>query len=155
MGGFTEIFLRDKSIENIRKQNAKLKAIGVTKMSFYSDDDIQKEWDAFQNYEGAFPEHLFPRAEIKTFEDFKRYWSPKALGEVYCPQTGSLTFDCYFGRTSKRQMNLLRKYLMGYDEGLRCNINLIEKVEGSFSTFVERGKFTKLETQLLKENSLN
>ena len=155
MGGFTEIFLRDKSIENIRKQNARLKAIGVTKMRFYSDDDIQKEWEAFQNYEGVFPEHSFPRAKIKTFEDFKRYWSPQALGEVFCPQTGSLTFDCYFGRTSKRQMNLLRKYLMGYDESLRCNINLIEKVKGSFSTFVERGKFTKLEIQLLKEKGLN
>ena len=154
MGGFTEIYLRDKSIENIRKQNEKLKAIGVTKMSFYSEDDIQKEWEAFQKNDGVFPEHLFPRDKIKTFQDFKRYWSPEALGACFVPYSGSLVFDCYFGRTSKRQMNLLRKYLMGYDENLKCNIHLIEKVSGSFSTFVERGKFTKLETQILKENNL-
>ena len=152
MGGFTQIYLRDKSIENIRKQNAKLKEMGIVKMNFYSDDDINIEWEAYKNRNGAFPEHQFPIG-IKTFEDFKQYWSPEALGEVFCPQTGSLTFDCYFGRTSKRQMNLLRKYLMGYDENLRCNINLIEKVSGSFSTFVERGGFTKLEIQMLKERN--
>ena len=152
MGGFTQIYLRDKSIENIRKQNAKLKEMGIVKMNFYSDDDINIEWEAYKNRNGAFPEHLFPIG-IKTFEEFKVYWSPEALGEVFCPQTGSLTFDSYFGRTSKRQMNLLRKYLMGYDENLRCNINLIEKVSGSFSTFVERGGFTKLEIQMLKERN--
>lgn len=153
MGGFTEIFLRDTSIENIRKQNAKLKALGVIDIHFYSEDDILIEWNAYKNGEGAFPEHSFPRG-IKTFEEFKKYWSPEALGVVFCPRTGSLTFDCYFGRTSKRQMNLLRKYLMGYDENLHCNINLIAKVRGSFSTFVERGRFTKLETQILKEQNL-
>lgn len=155
MGGFTSITLKDKSIENIRKQNAKLKAIGVTKMSFYSDDDIEKEWEAFKKFEGVFPEHSFPRDKIKTFNDFKRYWSTEALGEVFCPHTGSLTFDCYFGRTSKRQMNLLRKYLMGYDnDSFICNIHLIERVKGSFSTFVERGGFTKLEVRILEELKL-
>ena len=153
MGGFTEIFLRDKSIENIRKQNAELKKLGVTKMSFYSDDNIMVEWNAYQNGEGVFPEHSFPRG-IKTFEEFKRYWSPEALGEVFCPQTGSLTFDCYFGRTSKRQMKLLRKYLTNFDENLNWNLNKIEKVKGSFSTFVERGGFTRLEIEALKEKNL-
>ena len=155
MGGFTEIFLRDKSIENIRKQNARLKAIGVSKMYFYSDDNIQKEWEAFKKNEGVFPEHLFPREKIKTFDDFKRYWSPKALGSCFVPYNGSLTFDCYFGRTSKRQMKLLRKYLMDYDfETSRFNIDLIENVSGSFSTFVERGGFTKLDQQMLKDRKL-
>lgn len=150
MGGFTKIFLRDKSIENIRKQNAKLKDLGVTKMHFYSDDDVQFEWQAYQTGEGEFPEHSFPR-DIKTFEEFKKYWSPQALGEVFCPHTGSLTFDCYFGRTSKRQMKLLRKYLMDIDENLRFNIDLIEKVGGSFSTFVERGGFSRLDIKMLEE----
>ena len=69
MGGFTEIFLRDKSIENIREQNNKLKAIGVTKMNFYSDDDIKLEWKAFKNGEGEFSEKFFPRDKIKTYSD--------------------------------------------------------------------------------------
>lgn len=149
MGGFTEIFLRDKSIENIREQNKKLKAIGVTKMSFYSDDDIKLEWEAFKNGEGVFSENFFPRDKIKTYSDFKKYWSPKALGSCFCPHTGSLNFDCYFGRTSKRQMKLLRKFLMDID-----TTKEIEKVSGSFSTFVERGGFTRLECQILKERNL-
>jgi hypothetical protein len=155
MGGFTEIYLRDKSIDNIREQNKKLKAIGVTKMNFYSDDDVRFEWEAFKNSKGVFPEHLFPKDKIKTYSDFKRFWSPKALGSCFCPNTGSLIFDCYFGRTSKRQMKLLRKYLMDYDFKIsKFNIDLIEKTSGSFSTFVERGGFTKLDQEMLKDRKL-
>ena len=50
MGGFTEVYLRDKSKENIAKHNAKLKEYGVRKsLRFYSEDDIQFEFDGFKD----------------------------------------------------------------------------------------------------------
>jgi hypothetical protein len=144
MGGFTEIFLKNKSLENIREQNTKLKEFGIKQIHFYSIDDIHIEYEVFKKNEGVFPEHFFPREKINSFNDFTKYWSTEALGACFVPHNGSLTFDCYFGRTSYRQMNLLRKYLMK-------NINEIDKVSGSFSTFVERGSFTKKEINQLKE----
>ena len=144
MGGFTKIFLRDSSIENIRKQNEKLKEYKVARRyHFYSDDDIAMEYHYFQKNEGYFPKDQFPKNEINSFEDFKRYWSPVTLGEVFVPHNGCLIFDCYYGRTSKRAMRNIGKYL--YD-----NADQIKKVGGSFTTFMERG-MTKKEQKYFNE----
>jgi len=143
MGGFTSIYLKDTSINNIRKQNEKLREYGVAKKyHFYSDDDIRFEYEAFKNGEGIFPADQFPRDLINTFKDFKKYWSPKALGRIFCPDTGSLNFDCYFGRTSKRAMRNMGKYVYDHAED-------IKKVSGSFTTFIERG-MTKREREYIE-----
>lgn len=158
MGGFTEIRLKDCSQENIDEQNKKLEELKAPKWCrFYSEKDIEFEYDAFINGVGEFPEHLFPRHKINSYEDFKKYWSPQALGEVFVPYFGTLTFDCYFGRTSKRVMNIIGKYLVE-------NSDQINFVEGSFSTFVERSGLSKKDqeyiiildkTGLARENAYN
>lgn len=147
MGGFTEIFLKNRGAENISKQNELLREYGVPKKyKFYSDEDRMKEYIAFKRGEGVFPEHLFPRDKINSFNDFKKYWSPEAIGSCFCPHNGTLTFDCYFGRTSKRAMRSIGKYLA-------ANHSQIEKVEGSFDTFMERG-MTKKEIEQIKKSEI-
>lgn len=133
MGGFTVIYLKDRSEENIKEQNRRLELLKVPKKHrFYSIKDVEFEFNGFMKNKGEFPEHLFPRDQIKTFEDFKRFWSPIAVGEIFVSYTGSLGFDCYFGRTSKHAMRQIGKYIGE-------NANEILAVSGSFSTFMERG----------------
>ena len=100
MGGFTHIKLKDCSIQNIAAHNTKLAIHNVPKKyHFYSELDVIAEYEYFKATIGVFPEHSFPKDKINSLEDFKRYWSPKALGIVFVPESGMLTFDCYFGRT--------------------------------------------------------
>lgn len=142
MGGFTTILLKDCSEKNIHAHNARLQLCGVPKKyRFYSIQDIILEYEYFKAHEGVFPEDQFPRDKIHSLEDFRKYWSPRALGEVFCPKIGMLTFDCYFGRTSKRAMRNIAKYLVQ-------NHTEIKETSGSFSTFLERGP-TKEEAELL------
>ena len=132
MGGFTEIHLKNTSEENIKEQNRKLKSFGVpAKYRFYSETDIKKEYKCFIKGEGAFPEHLFPKNEINSYEDFKKYWNPSAIGSTFCPYAGSLTFDCYFGRTSDKDMRGIANYLLQ-------NHNEIKSADGSFDTFMSK-----------------
>ncbi len=146
MGGFTEIKLKDCSNENIEKQNQLLEDFGVArKYRFYSESDVIWEYEGFVKGTGSFPEHLFPKDKINSYEDFTKYWNTKSLGSLFCPEFGTLTFDCYFGRTSKRAMRNMGKYITD-------NHNEIEKVSGSFSTFMERG-MTRLERQIINEES--
>lgn len=147
MGGFTQVFLRDKSRTNIDRHNALLKLYKIPeKYRYYSEADVIFEYEAFKMGLGAFSERQFPKDKIKSLNDFKQYWSPSALGETFCPHFGTLQFDCYFGRTSKHAMRNIGKYLADHYRD-------IEKTSGSFDTFAERG-MTKLEQQILKENNL-
>ena len=133
MGGSTFIYLKNQSETNIKRQNDLLKKFGVPKkFRFYSEADTMAEYVAFINGKGTFPEHMFPRHLINSYEEFKSFWNPKVIGEIFCPYTGSLWFDCYYGRTSKKAMYALGRYF-------EQNHEEIERVTGSFSTFVERG----------------
>ena len=137
MGGFTQIRLRHTSEEVVARENKELRECGVARRyRFYSEADIRFEYEGFVTGDGVFPPHLFPKDKIKNYADFKRYWSSEALGEVFVPKNGTLNFDCYFGRTSKRAMHNLAKYLL-------CNQSKIKSVNGSFSTFVERCGYGK------------
>jgi hypothetical protein len=145
MGGLTKVFLKDISRGNIDKHNARLELNKVPKKyRYYSEQDIRLEYEAFLIGDGVFEERFFPKDKINSLEDFKKYWSPEALGEVFVPHVGTLQFDCYFGRTSKRAMRNIGRYLVD-------NVHHIEKVSGSFSTFCERG-MTKLEQEIMREN---
>jgi hypothetical protein len=148
MGGFTQIRLRNCSEENIAKQNEQLKQYGVARRyRFYSEADIRLEYAYFRKGDGNYPGHLFPiDRHTATYAEFKKCWNPKALGEIFCPYNGTLQFDCYFGRTSKRAMHKLAGYLL-------CNLSQIKTVEGSFSTFVERcGYGKKAQAELMELN---
>ncbi len=148
MGGFTKVYLKDTSQKNIDTQNARLILMGVPKQyRFYSETEVIYEYESFRIGKGYFPENQFPREKINSLEDFKNYWSPEALGEVFVPKFGTLTFDCYFGRTSKRAMRKIGKYLAE-------NVDQIESVGGSFSTFMERG-MTKAERKLMEERGFD
>jgi len=146
MAGFTSLKLRDTSQENIDEHNQHLDELGVAKRyRFYSVDDIKYQYEGFVNGEGVFKECFFPRDKINSFEDFLKYWSPQALGEVFVPHIGSMNFDCYFGRTSQRAMHGIARYLLIYGDHIRTT-------SGSYSTFVERCGYkakTKLR-QLMK-----
>jgi hypothetical protein len=132
MGGFTTLKLRDTSQENIEEHNQHLDELGVAKRyRFYSLNDIKYQYEAFVNGKGVFKECFFPPDKINSFEDFLKYWSPRALGECFVPYMGSLNFDSYFGRTSKRAMHGLARYLLIYGDHIRTT-------SGSYSTFVER-----------------
>jgi hypothetical protein len=147
MGGFTEFFLRDRTEENIEKQNKILRDYKVPrKFKFYSDEDVKTEYEYFKKKDGNYPEHLFPRDKINSYEDFKKYWSPEALGSCFVPHKGSMSLDCYFGRTSKRAMRNIGRYLAE-------NHREIEKMAGSYDTFMERG-MTKLERQIIQESNI-
>ena len=145
MGGFTKIRLRDTSIENIRRQNLKLRECGVAKKyHFYSDDDIRIKYLAFREGKGEFKPEFFPPHLINTFNDFKKFWSPSALGEIFVPKTGTLVLNSYFGRISSRAMNRIARYLL-------INLSQIKEVGGSFSTFVERCGYGKKSQKCLLE----
>lgn len=148
MGGFTQVFLKDCSQENIDEQNKRLKEFKVRKgIRFYSEKDIELEYHYFKLNDGYFPESQFPRDKIKSYKDFKKYWSTEALGAVFVPPIGTLQFDCYFGRTSNYAMRNIGKYMAN-------NPSIFKKTDGSFSTFMERG-MTKLERQIMKEYNLD
>jgi hypothetical protein len=148
MGGFTQIKLIDCSPDNVERQNAKLAAYRVPKQ--YRFQDLEKnqaeEYKWFVKGKGAFPESQFPKDQIHSLEDFKKFWNPSALGEVFAPPTGTLQFDCYFGRTSKNAMRAIGKYLA-------ANLDQIKKFEGSFFTFMERG-MTKEERALVDASGI-
>jgi len=132
MGGFTTLKLRDTSQENIEQHNQHLDELGVAKRyRFYGMRDVKLEYEAFKAGKGVFREDLFPPDKINSFEDFLKYWNPRALGEVFVPHFGSLNFDSYFGRTSKRAMHGIARYLLIYGDHIRTT-------SGSYSTFVER-----------------
>lgn len=136
MGGFTKIQLKDTSQVNIDDHNENLKQFGVSKRyRFYSEKDVKKEYEYYQKGDGNYPEHLFPKDQINSYEDFKRFWSPEALGEVFVPKFGSLTFDCYFGRTSEKTMHGIARWVLDFGE--------VENIStsGSYSTFVERSGY--------------
>jgi hypothetical protein len=148
MGGFTQIKLRDCSQRNIDTQNARLELAGVPKMfRFYSEKDVIFEYEAFLIGKGVFSENQFPKDKINSLEDFKKYWSTKALGEMFVPPFGTLQFDCYFGRTSKRAMRNLGRYIA-------LNIREFKEFDGSFSTFMERG-MTAIERQIVDESGIS
>lgn len=139
MGGFTKILLSDTSRDNIDRHNARLRLFGVPRQyRFYSRGDMVEEYEYYcATMQGKptgakYPDSLFPRASINSFEDFLRYWNPRVVGEVLVPPVGMLTFDCYFSRTSKRAMCAIGKYLV-------ANVSAIQEVGGSFTTFMERG----------------
>lgn len=144
MGGYTKIRLKDNSQANIDLHNQKLREFKVAKKySFYSIKDIEFEYQAFVKGVGVFPDHLFPKDKIKSFKDFRKYWSTEALGEVFVPKFGTFTCDVYFGRMSKRAMRSFARYFM-------ANIDAIAEVEGSSTTLFERA-FTKRERMKCRE----
>jgi hypothetical protein len=147
MGGFTKFQLKDTSEKNISKQNDLLKSYGVPKKyRFYSLEDVLFEYESFKLGAGYYPANLFPRDKIKSFEDFQKYWNSKAIGEVFVAPIGALVFDCYFGRTSKRAMRNIGRYLSD-------NHREIESASGSYETFFEDG-MTRLERQIMKESNI-
>jgi len=135
MGGFTSLKLRNTSQENIDQHNQHLDELGVAKAyRFHSMRDRREEWEYYRDHPEKrmelYPPHLFPQ-DIGTFEEFLKYWSTENLGDVFIPPIGTLKFDCYFGRTSKRAMHGIAQYLLIYGDHIRTT-------SGSYSTFVER-----------------
>ncbi len=153
MGGFTTLKLKDTSEENIAKHNKMLEAAGVRKsIRFYSKENVKEEYKYFKRGEGVFPENQFPKDKIKTFSDFKKYWNTNALGETFCPPFGTLRFDCYFSRTSKRAMKNIKNYIINAlltpENFMKSPFN---KATGSWTTFLERCGATKLDLQMINE----
>jgi hypothetical protein len=144
MGGFTKIKLKDTSEDAIIAANCLLDLYKVSKKyRFYSRRATKEEYTHFLNNNGHYPEHMFPRNKIKSYEDFLKYWNPTVCGECFVPHFGTLTFDCYFSRTPAIQMKRIANFLLS-------NTSTIEKVGGSYETFVERcGKRSHLKKQLL------
>lgn len=145
MGGFTTVVLRDKSEENIARQNQRLIDMGLAKKyHFYSVKDVEYEYEWFKKGKGVFPEDQFPRDRIHSFADFRRYWNPRALGEVFCPEYGTLRFDSYFGRTTLKNMRIIRNYIVQ-------NVKIIESVNGSFETLLEKTGASPIDINILRE----
>lgn len=145
MGGFTTIAIKknvDVEIENIKLDLLKV----PKKLRYYTDRDIKFEYVAFTMGLGAFSEHQFPKDKINSLEDFRKYWSSEALGEVFCPKENTLTLDTYFGRTSDYAMKKLLKYVCD-------NVDNIDFVSGSFGTMVEKVA-TKKQEQLLLDKGI-
>jgi hypothetical protein len=134
MGGFTQIKLKDCSEENIKIQNELLNEYDVPREYRFQDlkKDQEEEYKYFKKGEGSFPEHLFPKDKIKTLADFRKYWTPSAVGECFVPPSGTLQFDCYFGRTPEDVMYNIGRYVAE-------NVDAIKETCGSFTTFMERG----------------
>jgi len=144
MGGFTTIRLKDNSQANIDLHNSKLREFKLAETySFYSIKNIKIEYNAFKKGEGAFPDHSFPKDKIKSFKDFRKYWSTKAIGQIWCPPFGVLRCDVYYSRMSIRNKRALGRYFM-------ANIDAIKEVDGSSTTFFERC-LTKRERQICRE----
>ncbi len=132
MGGWTEIRLRDKSERNIERLNALLDRAKIAKkFRFYSIKDVEFEYSSFVAGKGVFPEDMFPRHLINSFKDFREYWNPKKQ-PLWCRPFGSLTLDCYYGRTSERAMFGIGKFIID-------NLDEIEEASGEFGTYIERG----------------
>ena len=153
MGGFTKLMLKDTSIENIRKHNELLAKAKVRKeIRFYSEDDVKLEYEYFKKGDGYFPDDQFPKDKINSYEDFTKYWSTEALGEVFVPEFGSLTFDCYFGRTSNNAMKCIKNYivdtLVNADDWFSP---VFDYASGSWSTFLERCSASKFDVFYINE----
>ena len=149
MGGFTKLMLRDTSIENIRKHNELLAKAKVRKeIRFYSEDDVKLEYEYFKKGDGYFPDDQFPKDKIKSYKDFTKYWNTEAMGEVFVPKFGTLTFDCYFGRTSKNAMKCIKNYIV---DALLSDDSPFEYAGGSWSTFLERCSASKLDLELIND----
>jgi len=132
MSGFTTIKLKDCSAENIEKQNNVLINCGVPKKyHFYSENDMYDEYIYFTTHKEQYKNFIKFPEKIKTYNQFKLVWNTKKLTDFIVPEYGMLTFDCYFNRTSKRAMHNLAKYLLN-------NLDEIESINGSFSTFIEK-----------------
>jgi len=146
MGGFTQIKLKNCSNENIEKQNKILASLKVPKIYRFAilEKQQESEYKYFLKNDGNFPEHLFPRDKIHSLEDFKKYWSPSALGECFVSPTGTLQFDCYFGRTSNSAMKKIGKYIAE-------NVEQFKEFHGSFSTFMGRG-MTEAQRKVVNES---
>lgn len=148
MGGFTQIKLKDCSVENIAKQNQLLSEYKVAKK--YRFHDLEKEqveeYKWYLKRKGVFSEHLFPRDKINSLEDFKKYWSPESAGEVFIPPSGTLQFDCYFGRTSKNALHAMGRYVA-------ANLEEFKSFGGSFATFMGRG-MSKFERGLVNASGI-
>ena len=147
MGGFTECFLKDTSQKNIDKHNKLLAKAGIPEMyHFYSQKDTKKEYKYFLKGDGVFPEHQFPKDKIKSYKDFRKYWSTNAIGACICPKFGTLRFDCYFGRTPDDVMEKIGKYIAE-------NISEFKGFDGSFGTFMERG-MTDNQRKIVQQSGL-
>ena len=153
MGGFTQLFLKDISAENIKKHNKMLDDAKVKKgIRFYSEDDVKLEYEYFKKEDGYFPNDQFPRDKINSYEDFTKYWSTEALGSVFCPEFGSLSFDCYFGRTSNNAMKCIKDYIVEAILLEEYFMNTpFKKASGSWTTFLERCSASKLNLELINE----
>lgn len=127
------ITLKDKSTENCAVHNMILKHDYKCEkyLTFNSVAHTKFEYEGFKRGFGVYPEHIFKRDEIETFEDFEKFWSPDCIGEVFVPHYGSGNFDCYFGRTPNGTMGRIAKYLFDFS-------NDIESISGSTETFLER-----------------
>jgi hypothetical protein len=149
MGGFTSIKLKDCSRGNIVRQNTILDIYKVPKKYRFSclENEQAIEYEYFKRGMGSFPERQFPKNKINSLEDFKKFWTPEALGEVFVPPSGTLQFDCYFGRTSKKAMRKMGRYIAE-------NIREFKEFEGSFSTFMERG-MTAIERKIVDESGIS
>jgi hypothetical protein len=141
MGWVTALYLADRSAKNIAYHNQKLKEFGVAKCyRFYSEADIRLEYKSFLTDNSLYPLHTFPKAEINSYDDFKKFWNPVDRGEVFVPYIGSLTFDCYFGRMSNRAMYNVGRYIKEHKHDLLG-------YQGSLSTLFEKAFSDK---QMLK-----
>lgn len=146
MGGYTQIILKDDSEDNIIDCNCLLNVEKVSKAyRFYSRNDARTEYGYFKiKAVGNYPEYLFPRNKINSYEDFLNYWNPKNCGFFINP-FGALSFDCYFVRTPAIQMKRIANFLVD-------NYSLIKEAKGSFETFVERcGKSKEIQKFLLEK----
>ena len=147
MGGFTKVVLKDGEQLNIDSHNAKLELYGVTnKYHFYSSRDVVFEYEAYKLGLGVFREVLFPRDKIYSLYSFEKYWNSEALGEAFVPKYGTLTFDCYFGRTSERAMRNIAKYVID-------NLDSIYLVGGSFESFIEKA-MSKKQEKIFRESDV-
>jgi hypothetical protein len=89
---------------------------------------------------------FFLKAKFILWKILRIIGIQKAVVSVLSPPSGTLQFDCYFGRTSKRAMRKIGRYVAE-------NIEEIKEVDGSFTTFMERG-MTKEEIKIVEASEL-
>jgi hypothetical protein len=156
MGGWTKVMLKDTSRDNIDRHNARLEIFGVPKQYRYQHHgNVVEEYEWYLAHvsepdhpnskvrEAVYPEHMYPRDQINSFADFCKFWNPEAVGASLVPPNGALTFDCYYSRMSRRAMRAVAKYLL-------ANVAEIASVEGSFSTFMEKGMTASQRAEFLE-----
>lgn len=130
MGGFTKIKLEDTTDVAIRHKNNELETLGIPKKyRFYSEFDVRLEYEYYKLGVGNYPDFIFEG--VKDYQAFKRKWLAWTHYEI-----GALHFDCYFGRTGKRAMRQIGKFVFR-------NQKSIASISGSFDTFIERGMTKK------------